>query len=111
LRGIRSPVDNGEATRNTSDQSGQKCGDPMKTWQVQEAKAQFSEVLRQADQGAPQQITSHGKPVAVVLSHAEYQRLSGQSRSLVEFIRTSPLADTDELELERTPGMTRTIEF
>jgi prevent-host-death family protein len=50
---------------------------------VQEAKAQFSEVLRQADEGAPKQITSHGRPVAFVLSHAEYQRLpAGPKRTL-----------------------------
>lgn len=32
----------------------------MKTWQLQEAKAHFSEVVRQANQSGPQQITLHG---------------------------------------------------
>ena len=40
----------------------------MQTWQIQTAKARFSELVKQAAEDGPQEITLHGKPVAVVLS-------------------------------------------
>lgn len=39
----------------------------MHTWQMQEAKARMSEVVKRA-QTQPQDITLHGKSVAVVIS-------------------------------------------
>ena len=39
----------------------------MKTWQVQEAKARFSELLRASTEEGPQLVSSHGKPTAVVV--------------------------------------------
>ncbi|WP_029462136.1 type II toxin-antitoxin system prevent-host-death family antitoxin, partial [Serpentinimonas barnesii] len=39
----------------------------MHTWQMQEARARMSEVVRRA-QTQPQDITWHGKSVAVVIS-------------------------------------------
>ncbi|MYL02036.1 MAG: type II toxin-antitoxin system Phd/YefM family antitoxin, partial [Gammaproteobacteria bacterium] len=42
-----------------------------KRWQVQEAKARFSELVRSADSG-PQTITVHGRRAAVVLSADDY---------------------------------------
>ena len=40
----------------------------MRHWQMQEAKAKLSEVIKDAEREGPQEITLHGKPVAVVLS-------------------------------------------
>ncbi|MDO5653201.1 MAG: type II toxin-antitoxin system Phd/YefM family antitoxin [Brachymonas sp.] len=37
------------------------------TWQVQEAKSRFSELLERAATEGPQTITRHGKPVAQVV--------------------------------------------
>ncbi len=79
----------------------------MRHWQVQEAKAKFSEVIKNAQQSGPQEITSHGKPVAIVLSKEEYERLTGNQGSLVEFIRRSPLYGVDELAFEREDSVTR----
>lgn len=62
----------------------------MKIWQLQEAKARLSEVVKNASL-APQQITLRGKPAAVVLSKKEYDNLITQKESLVDFIRRSPL--------------------
>ena len=47
----------------------------MATWQVQQAKARFSEVLDDAKTKGPQIITRHGSETAVVLSIAEYESL------------------------------------
>ncbi|MEJ0069852.1 MAG: type II toxin-antitoxin system Phd/YefM family antitoxin [Pseudomonadota bacterium] len=61
------------------------------TWQLQTARAHLSDVVTAAAR-APQHITRNGKPVAVVLSPGEYDRLKGQPGTLVEFFQASPLA-------------------
>ncbi|WP_050478975.1 type II toxin-antitoxin system Phd/YefM family antitoxin [Herbaspirillum rhizosphaerae] len=83
----------------------------MRTWQIQEAKAHFSELVRDTESEGPQEITWHGRAVAVVLSKTEYERLSGAGQSLVEFMRRSPLFDTDDVELTRNDSLTREVEF
>ena len=55
----------------------------MQTWQMQTAKARFSELMKQAADHGPQEITLHGRPVAVVISREEFDRLSGGAASLV----------------------------
>jgi prevent-host-death family protein len=79
----------------------------MKRWQLQEAKARLSELVRSA-QDAPQEITVHGEVTAVVVSHADFERLRGRSGSFVEFMRRSPLAGA-RLRLERNRSTARRI--
>jgi prevent-host-death family protein len=83
----------------------------MQTWQMQEAKARLSELVKRAEQEGPQDITVHGRSVAVVLSRAAFERLAGQQASLVSFMQASPLAelDDDEWPLERDTGLTRDV--
>jgi len=45
-----------------------------KTWQIQEAKARFSEVLKEAKIHGPQQITHHGELVAIILSELNMRK-------------------------------------
>lgn len=66
-------------------------------WQLQEAKAMLSDVVRAAA-AEPQIITVRGKEEAVVLSMEEYRKTHAPKQSLVEFIRNSPLYGL-ELEL------------
>ncbi|MCL2661362.1 MAG: type II toxin-antitoxin system Phd/YefM family antitoxin, partial [Acidobacteriaceae bacterium] len=73
----------------------------MATWQIQAAKARFSELVKLATQNGPQEITLHGRPVAVVISHEQFGNLSGNEQSLVDFMKASPLAGLDEIEFER----------
>ena len=80
----------------------------MRTWQLQEAKARLSELVKLATAEGPQDITVHGRPVAVVMSRAEYEKLRGQRLSFVEFIRRSPLAGT-RLENRRNRSTTRKV--
>jgi prevent-host-death family protein len=49
------------------------------------------ELLRAAEHSGPQLISWQGRDVAVVVSKAEYDRLSRASKSLPEFMRSSPL--------------------
>ena len=94
-----------------SDYSGQ-IGASMRTWQIQEAKARLSEVVKRAESEGPQDITFHGRSVAVVLSRAAFERLSGQSASLVDFMRASPLVGLDdELLFERDGSPTREVDL
>jgi len=77
-------------------------------WQLQEAKAMLSEVIKAAD-FKPQIITVRGKETAVILSYNEYKKLIRPAQTLFEFIQNSPLRDF-ELELpQRQPEKMRDI--
>jgi antitoxin Phd len=80
----------------------------MSKWQLQDAKARLSEVVKKAAQEGPQRITLHGEPTAVVLSEADYQRLRRRPKRFIEFIRTSPLKGV-ELDLVRDRSPPREI--
>jgi prevent-host-death family protein len=82
----------------------------MKTWQLQDAKAHLSELVKKASSGAPQEITLRGRPTVVVLSTQQYKKLKKPKQKLASFLRQSPLADID-LELERDKNPMRDIEL
>ena len=49
---------------------------PLKTiWQLQTTKAKFSEVVELCAEEGPQTITKHGRPVAHLVSHQDYELL------------------------------------
>jgi antitoxin Phd len=82
-------------------------------WQVQTAKAKFSEVFRLARTAGPQRITRQGKEGVVMISDEQYERLLAKSRqpkNLVQFFRESPLVGV-ELELGRNKDRGRDIEL
>ena len=78
----------------------------MRTWQLQEAKAKFSELVKTSQQEGPQVVTVRGEPAVVVISRSEYERLRRQRPSLVEFLRQSPLFGV-ELDIERDKAPAR----
>ncbi len=80
----------------------------MQTWQIQEAKAKMSELVKRAQEG-PQNITVHGKSVAVVISRETYERLSQTQGNLVEFMRRSPLYGLEDVNLERDKSPARGV--
>ena len=82
-------------------------------WQLQAAKARFSELFRRAFAEGPQYVTRQGKEAVVVLPAEQFERLtqrSRQPRSLVQFFRESPLAKF-EVNLERKPDYGRKVEL
>lgn len=81
----------------------------MRSWQIQEAKAHLSELVRDTEQSGPQSITWHGREVAVVVSRTDYERLTGVGRSLVEFMQRSPLFDSEDIDLSRDTSATREV--
>lgn len=82
----------------------------MKTWQLQEAKARFSELVKRAATDGPQEITLHGEPVAILLSRDEFDRIAG-GRSLVDFMQRSPLRDLDDIDFPRDRSPARKASF
>ncbi|HET9300135.1 MAG TPA: type II toxin-antitoxin system Phd/YefM family antitoxin [Candidatus Polarisedimenticolaceae bacterium] len=82
----------------------------MAKWQLQEAKARFSEVVKFSKEEGPQEITVHGRPAAVLLSKEDYDRLVGPKPNLVDFLRASPLRGA-HLELRRDKSPARKIKL
>jgi antitoxin Phd len=83
------------------------------TWQLQAAKAQFSEVIRRALTDGPQVITKQGKEEVVILPIEQYKKLterSKQPQSLAQFFSESPLRGAG-LDLERKPDLGRTVDL
>lgn len=76
----------------------------MQSWQIQTAKARFSELIKQAARGGPQDITLRGRSVAVLVSRELFDQLSGNEQSLVDFMRASPLEGHEEISFERDRG-------
>ena len=81
----------------------------MQSWQMQTAKARFSDVVKSAKRDGPQDITVHGKSVAVVVSREMFDQLSGNAMSLTEFMQSSPLVGLDELLLARDKSPARDV--
>ena len=83
------------------------------TWQLQTAKARFSELFQKARLEGPQWVTRQGKDAVVVVSAEDFERLKRRSRqpeSLVEFFAKSPLAGAN-LDLERSDDFGREIDL
>ncbi|HEY6768922.1 MAG TPA: type II toxin-antitoxin system Phd/YefM family antitoxin [Candidatus Sulfotelmatobacter sp.] len=83
------------------------------SWQVQTAKARFSEVFRRARTQGPQRITKQGKEAVVMLAEEQYERLMGKSRhtdNIVDFFRQSPLMGL-QLNLKRDRSPARDVDL
>jgi antitoxin Phd len=101
--------------RKSSKTPGKNSRDglPKARWQLQTAKARFSELFRRAHSDGPQWVTRQGKEAVVVLPAEEFERLQARSRqpqSLVQFFAESPLAKA-VINLERKPDYGREIEL
>ena len=57
----------------------------MKAVSIAEAKNRLTELLYQAEEGQPVQVTRRGQPVAVLLSEAEYARLKSAAAAAADF--------------------------
>ena len=85
------------------------------TWQLQEAKNHFSEVVAKACSQGAQTITKHGKPVVVVVAIEDFQ--SGKpdrpKKTLLEILRRCPdPAVFEQIEKSRqTSDFGRTIDL
>jgi antitoxin Phd len=76
--------------------------DVMRKIQLKDAKANFSAVVDQATRGKPSVITRHGKPEAVVLGFADWERLS-RVPSFGRLLMSAPLEVEDLPARSRAP--------
>ena len=82
-------------------------------WQLQTAKAQFSELFRRARTEGPQVVTRQGKEQVVVLPAEQFAQLTRrvrQPKSLVRFFAESPLTRVN-LDLSRDADLGREIKL
>lgn len=84
-----------------------------KEWQLQEAKARFSEVVRRATNEGPQVVTVRGEPAAVVVSARDFRRLDRAHPTFAEHLLAGPKVD-DEAAAQlgfRAPDPGRAVEL
>jgi prevent-host-death family protein len=83
------------------------------TWQLQEAKARFSEVIRRAVDEGPQHVSVRGEPAAVVVSEREYHQLTARRPSIVDHILAGEPWPDDLVDAinDRSRGPDRDVKF
>jgi prevent-host-death family protein len=68
------------------------------SWQVQDAKQRFSELVQRALDEGPQLVTRRGKEAVVVVAADEYRRLTGGAPDFKTFLLSAP--DLSDLDLD-----------
>ncbi len=82
-----------------------------RTWSVQDAKNQFSEVV-EAAQRKPQTVTKHGRPAVVVVAANEYDRLRKlQQLTAPSFAGMLLAMPRGDVEFKRLKAAPRDVEF
>ena len=106
VREVKTMPQGRKSNKPTTKRSGQP-------WQLQTAKAQFSELFRRARTEGPQVVTRQGKEQVVVLPAEQFAQLTKRDRqpkSLVRFFAQSPLTRVT-LDLSREVDSGREIKL
>lgn len=80
------------------------------SWQLQDAKSKFSQLVEKAMHHEPQFVTKHGNNAVVILSFDDYKKMTKPDTGLVTFLRNSPLMG-EELDVSRSKDLPRDIEL
>lgn len=67
------------------------------TWEMQDAKAKFGQLIKRAASEGPQVVTHRGVEAAVVLSMEDFRRLEAGRPSLVEYLIGGPKLDDETI--------------
>jgi prevent-host-death family protein len=94
----------GYATDNLTRQT--RLEKRMHTWQLQEAKSRFSEVVELTLKEGPQMVTRRGQDAVVILSAQDYRRMSA-TPSLLKSLLNAPRGEA--LDIERPPEPIRSL--
>lgn len=78
-------------------------------WQLQEAKAKFSELVNAAVSEGPQIISRHGVETVVILSKEDFERLKPRRKKLITILKNG--SKMDGFDVVRSPETGRTIEL
>lgn len=82
------------------------------SWQLQEAKNRFSQVVDQALAGEPQTVTRRGREVVVVLAAEEYRRLMrAEMIAAPGFVQHLLAMPRDDESFERGSAQPRDVDF
>jgi len=84
--------------------------EPTRTWQLKDARANFSTLVDRAISDGPQIVTRNGKKAVVVVSVEEWMRRERRRGDLVDFFANSPLRE-EAIDIERQRDYPREIEF
>jgi antitoxin Phd len=79
-------------------------------WQLQDAKARLSEVVKNSVEKGPQEITVRGRTAAVLVSVREYRRLRKPRPTFLDWIRASPLVGS-EVKVARDRSPVRSVKL
>ena len=79
-------------TNNEADQ-------PSSIWQLQDAKARFSELVKRARERGPQHVSVRGEPAVVVVSEEEFARLTSSRPPIVDLILEGPPWPDDVVDI------------
>lgn len=79
----------------------------MSTWQVQDAKARFSEFLDAALNDGPQTVTRRGVEMAVLVPIAEWQRLQNANRPTLKELLLAPEPRFEDVIPQRRRALRR----
>lgn len=78
-------------------------------WQLQEAKQQFSEVVRRAMEDGPQVVTKHGREAVVVISMRDFKERAGGTDDFKAFLLSGP--DLSRLGIRRDRRPARRVDL
>jgi antitoxin Phd len=79
-------------------------------WQIQEAKAKFSQVIKKANTSGYQTITKQGQPIAVILSKEEFDKMIQFKTSFLDFFKEAPCQEV-ELDIQRSKDFPREFDI
>jgi prevent-host-death family protein len=77
-------------------------------WQLQEAKARFSELVQKAIDEGPQTVTRRGQPAVVVTSAEQFELMKKRQIDLKDLL---PYLTADDMDLERNQDFPRDVEL
>lgn len=82
------------------------------SWQLQDAKNQFSKIVEAALHGEPQHVTRRGREVVVIVAADEYERLE-KFKDIVmpRFVDHLLALPKDDGAFDRLPFNSREVEF
>ena len=81
---------------------------PHKVWQLQEAKAKFSELVDEVLHDGYHTVTRNGDPVVVIVSQKEFEKYRKPEDTLIDFFYRAPCPEED-LDLTRDKDLGRDI--
>ncbi len=80
------------------------------SWKLQDAKAHFSQVVREAIKKGPQYVTLRGTEAVVILSVEQYNKSQSQKKSFKHLLLNCPKIE-DGLPVERQKDIPRSIDL